>query len=128
MFQGLAYGADSNGSGVAALLELMRVFSRLYNSASRPDYNLAFLLTGAAKLNYFGTKKWLEEMKESNSKLRCIDGILIMPRSFSNVGFCDTLLLRLVKALPFKATLTQLLSTVSLLVLGVIASKTSQLY
>ncbi|XP_067932697.1 BOS complex subunit ncln-like [Watersipora subatra] len=63
---GLAKGADSNGSGVAALLELMRVFSRLFHSSSRPNYNLVFLLSGSGKLNYFGTKKWLEEMKDSN--------------------------------------------------------------
>lgn len=66
--QGLSYGADSNGSGVAALLELVRLFSRLYNSASKPSVNIAFLLSGSAKLNYFGTKKWLEEMRESSSK------------------------------------------------------------
>lgn len=68
IMQGLSYGADSNGSGVAALLELMRIFSRLFNSSSRPNYNVAFLLSGAAKMNYFGTRKWLEEMKESNSE------------------------------------------------------------
>jgi len=67
--QGLSQGADSNGSGVAMLLELMRVFSRLFASeTTRPEYNLAFLLTGAGKLNYFGTKRWLEEMRDSSSK------------------------------------------------------------
>ena len=68
LLQGLSYGADSNGSGVTALLELMRIFSRLFNTSSRPHYNIGFLLSGSGKLNYFGTKKWLEEMKESSSK------------------------------------------------------------
>lgn len=69
LFQSLAQGADSNGSGVAALIELMRIFSRMYASpSSRADFNIVFLLSGAGKLNYFGTKKWLEEMKDSSSE------------------------------------------------------------
>jgi len=66
--KGLSYGADSNGSGAVALLELMRIFQRLFSSSNKPEYNIAFLLSGSAKLNYFGTKKWLEEMRESSSK------------------------------------------------------------
>jgi len=60
----LSYGGDSNGSGVAALLELMRLFSRLaqqpgQNGLSR--FNLVFVLTGGGKLNYLGSKKLLED-------------------------------------------------------------------
>lgn len=55
-------GAESNGSGVSMLLELARVFSVLYSMPkSRPKHNLVFLLTGAGKLNYQGSKKWLED-------------------------------------------------------------------
>ncbi|GAB6032445.1 hypothetical protein CHUAL_011083 [Chamberlinius hualienensis] len=61
----LSYGADSNGSGVAALLELMRLFSRLYsNPQTHARYNLLFLLSGGGKFNYLGTKKWIEDNLE----------------------------------------------------------------
>ncbi|PSN47382.1 Nicalin [Blattella germanica] len=58
----LSFGADSNGSGVAMLMELARLFSHLYtNSKSHARYNIIFLLSGAGKLNYQGSKKWLED-------------------------------------------------------------------
>ena len=44
------------------LLEIARLFSSLYStSRSRPQYNLVFIVTGAGKLNYQGSKKWLED-------------------------------------------------------------------
>ncbi|CAN2390067.1 regulation of protein complex stability [Pristimantis euphronides] len=58
----LAYGADSNGSGVSVLLEMIRLFHFLYNSpGSRGRYNLLFALTGGGKFNYQGSKRWIEE-------------------------------------------------------------------
>ncbi|XP_041836734.1 nicalin-1 [Melanotaenia boesemani] len=58
----LSYGADSNGSGVTILLELARLFQKLYSSSStRPQYNLMFSLTGGGKYNFLGTKRWIEE-------------------------------------------------------------------
>ncbi|KAE8637064.1 hypothetical protein XENTR_v10003302 [Xenopus tropicalis] len=58
----LAFGADSNGSGVAVLLEIMRLFHRLYRDPlSQPRYNLLFSLTGAGKFSYYGSKRWIEE-------------------------------------------------------------------
>ncbi|XP_076625418.1 BOS complex subunit ncln [Colletes latitarsis] len=58
----LSFGADSNASGMAMLLEIARLFSTLYStSRSRPQYNLVFIITGAGKLNYQGSKKWLED-------------------------------------------------------------------
>ncbi|XP_030640818.1 BOS complex subunit ncln isoform X2 [Chanos chanos] len=58
----LSYGADSNGSGVAILLELARVFSRLYSyKRTHAGYNLLFFVSGGGKFNYQGTKRWLED-------------------------------------------------------------------
>lgn len=66
MFQELAFGADSNGSGVSVLLELARLFSQLYSSPrTHGRVNLLFLLSGAGKLNYQGSKKWLEDQLDS---------------------------------------------------------------
>ncbi|KAL4227382.1 hypothetical protein ACF0H5_012824 [Mactra antiquata] len=62
----LSTGADSNGSGVIAVLELARLFSKLYsNSRTHAKYNLVFLLSGAGKFNYLGSKKWIEETLEN---------------------------------------------------------------
>lgn len=62
----LAVGADSNGSGVAAVLELMRIMSRLFNANKlHPRANLIFVLSAGGKLNYQGTKKLIEDAIES---------------------------------------------------------------
>lgn len=51
-------GSDSNGSGVVALLEISRLFSRLYSSPkTRGKYNLLFGLTSGGPYNYNGTMK-----------------------------------------------------------------------
>lgn len=73
----LSFGADSNASGVAMLLELARLFSALYSvGRSRPRQNLVFILTGAGKLNYQGSKKWLEDQLDG------LEGSIIQDASY----------------------------------------------
>ena len=68
---GLSHGVDSNGSGVAALLELSRLFATLYQSSdSRAPYNVLFVLTAAGHINYAGSKEWL-----SNTDAQLLDSI-----------------------------------------------------
>ncbi|XP_072038125.1 BOS complex subunit NCLN-like isoform X2 [Amphiura filiformis] len=80
----LSFGADSNGSGVAALMELARLFSKLYtNSRTHAKYNLLFMLSGGGKFNYQGTKRWIEDNLESTettllsdvSYVLCLDSV-----------------------------------------------------
>ncbi|KAL3997438.1 Peptidase M28 family protein [Acanthocheilonema viteae] len=78
---GLAIGADANGSGVAALLELLAIFSRFYGSNTmKPKYNMMFLLTAGGKFNYQGSRQWLEEHidKQTETKVElvlCLDSV-----------------------------------------------------
>jgi hypothetical protein len=77
---GLAMGADSNGSGMIAVLELARLFSKLYSGArTRGRYNMMFVLTAAGKLNYAGTKQWLSytdpRILDNTEFVLCLDSI-----------------------------------------------------
>ncbi|KAL5976467.1 hypothetical protein ACLOJK_020800 [Asimina triloba] len=61
----LSVGSDSNGSGVVALLEIVRLFSRLYsNPKTRGRYNLLFGLTSGGPYNYNGTQKGFSSVAE----------------------------------------------------------------
>lgn len=92
----LSLGADSNASGVVALLELARVFSRLYAVATtRGSSTLVFLLTGTGHaLNYFSAKKWLEDQLDSAdgpqlhdvSFAMCIDAVSSSPNLMMHVS------------------------------------------
>jgi len=79
---GLSQGADSNGSGVSVLLELARMFSSIYSSSrSHPPVSLVFLLAGGGKINYAGTKRWLEEhldMDTTSDMLANVDFVLCL--------------------------------------------------
>lgn len=75
--QELSFGADSNGSGVSILLELARIFSTLYSNAkTHAPFNFIFLLSGAGKFNYLGSKKWLEDQIDG------LEGSLIQEAAF----------------------------------------------
>ncbi|KAH7561268.1 hypothetical protein JRO89_XS10G0203400 [Xanthoceras sorbifolium] len=76
----LSAGSDSNGSGVVALLEIARLFSRLYsNPKTRGSYNLLFGLTSGGPYNYNGTHKWLrsfdQRLRESIDYAICLNSV-----------------------------------------------------
>lgn len=51
----MSTGVDSNGSGVIGVLELARIFAKLYADVkTKGKYNIVFVLTGAGSLNYAG--------------------------------------------------------------------------
>ncbi|KAG6511649.1 hypothetical protein ZIOFF_029724 [Zingiber officinale] len=76
----LSVGSDSNGSGVVVLLEIARLFSRLYsNPNTRGRYNLLFGLTSGGPYNYDGTMKWLrnfdQRIRESIEFAICLNSV-----------------------------------------------------
>lgn len=92
----LSFGSDDNGSGVVALLELARLFSRLYSdSRMQARYNLVFFLSGAGKFNYQGTKRWLEDNLDNpeTSVLSDVDYVLCL----DSIGKTDNLFLHVSK-------------------------------
>lgn len=92
----LSFGSDSNGSGVVALLELARLFSRLYTDArTHARYNLVFFLSGGGKFNFQGTKKWLEDSLDNaeTSVLNEVDYVLCL----DSIGKGDKLFLHVSK-------------------------------
>jgi hypothetical protein len=73
----LARGADANGSGVVALLELARLFSKLYRTQLRTigRYNLLFLLTSADAFNFWGAFHFIQFVKYQNRIRRSVSTI-----------------------------------------------------
>lgn len=66
---GLAQGADSNASGVLILLKLIRLFAKLYaKQTTRAKYNLHFLFAAGGKLNYQGSKKWIDDYHDQKQQ------------------------------------------------------------
>ncbi|XP_063955677.1 BOS complex subunit ncln-like [Lytechinus pictus] len=92
----LSHGADSNGSGVVALLELARLFSKLYTSSrTHAKYNLLFFLSGGGKFNYHGTKRWIEDQLESQESSLLSDVSYVM--CLDTIGASDELYLHVSK-------------------------------
>ncbi|KAK4322279.1 hypothetical protein Pmani_006977 [Petrolisthes manimaculis] len=92
----LAWGGDSNGSGVVVLLELARILSRLYTSPrTHPRLNLAFLLSAGGYINYQGSKRFLEDHLDAS------DSPLLSETHFTlcldTIGTGDTLRLHVSK-------------------------------
>ncbi|OCT59191.1 nicalin isoform X1 [Xenopus laevis] len=100
----LSYGADSNGSGVAMLLELARLFSRLYTyKRTHAGYNLLFFTSGGGKFNYQGTKRWLEDHLDHTDSSLLQDNVAFV-LCLDTLGNGDTLHLHVSKP-PREGTL-----------------------
>ncbi|XP_029469518.1 nicalin isoform X2 [Rhinatrema bivittatum] len=100
----LSYGADSNGSGVSMLLELARLFSRLYTyKRTHAGYNLLFFTSGGGKFNYQGTKRWLEDNLDHTDSSLLQDNVAFV-LCLDTLGQGDTLHLHVSKP-PREGTL-----------------------
>ncbi|KAM9460951.1 BOS complex subunit ncln isoform 2-T2 [Clarias gariepinus] len=113
----LSYGADSNGSGVTVLLELARLFSRLYShKRTHAGYNLLFFLSGGGKFNYQGTKRWLEDNLDHTESSLLQDNVAFV-LCLDTLGHGDNLYLHVSKppkeGTPQYALLRELQTVVS---------------
>ncbi|KAF5909827.1 nicalin isoform X1, partial [Clarias magur] len=113
----LSYGADSNGSGVTMLLELARLFSRLYShKRTHAGYNLLFFLSGGGKFNYQGTKRWLEDNLDHTESSLLQDNVAFV-LCLDTLGHGDSLYLHVSKppkeGTPQYALLRELQTVVS---------------
>ena len=72
--------ATGDISGVAAVMDLFRIFSKqTTSSATTTDFNLQFLVTNSGHLNFAGTKAWMaqrrgDELDALNFAL-CVDSL-----------------------------------------------------
>ncbi|KAG2393072.1 hypothetical protein C9374_009649 [Naegleria lovaniensis] len=59
---GLVTTFSADGSGMIGLLEISRLFQKLYSTPStKASHNLLFILTGGSRLGYAGTKHWIKQ-------------------------------------------------------------------
>ena len=76
----LPQGINSNGSGILALLELIRIISKLYeNYETVIKYDILFVLTSGGNENFKGTEQFINNLEQSiNENLQyvlCLDSI-----------------------------------------------------
>jgi Zn-dependent M28 family amino/carboxypeptidase len=76
----MPFGMNSNGSGVIALLELIRIFSKFYeNYENVIKYDILFVLTSGGALNYEGTQHFINNLDSTVSDnlqyVLCLDTI-----------------------------------------------------
>jgi len=57
-------------------MELHRLFSALYTGSSRPEYNMQFVLTSGAALNYAGLRAWASKQESAPEFVLCLDSLL----------------------------------------------------
>jgi hypothetical protein len=78
----LSYGLNDNGSGIIAILELARIFHKLY-SQNAPSYNLLLLLTSAGTLSFEGARQWLNS---EDAEIAQIVGNIQFALSLDTIG------------------------------------------
>ena len=76
----LPQGINSNGSGIIALLELIRIISKFYeNYETVIKYDILFVLTSAGNENFKGTETFINNLEPSVSEnlqyVLCLDSI-----------------------------------------------------
>ena len=76
----LPHGMNSNGSGIIALLELIRIISKFYeNYENVIKYDILFLLTSGGNENFNGTEYFISNLDSSISEnfqyVLCLDSI-----------------------------------------------------
>ena len=76
----LPQGINSNGSGIIALLELIRIISKIYeNYESVIKYDIIFVLTAGGNENFKGTEYFINNLEPSISEnlqyVLCLDSI-----------------------------------------------------
>jgi hypothetical protein len=59
----LAFGVSHSATGLVAVLELSRVFAKLY-AHSQPHYNMLFVIVGGGRLLGSGLKHWLNTVDQ----------------------------------------------------------------
>ncbi|KAJ3450925.1 nicalin [Anaeramoeba flamelloides] len=85
----LSSGLESGNNAVGVLVELSRLFTKLYNNPqTKGQYNLLFVLNGGSKQNYLGTKKWISSVDrkvlESVELVLCLDSLSIYDDDLEN--------------------------------------------
>ena len=65
-------GADDNASGVAALLELARIFSKMKEDGKEIGANLLFVAFDAKEQNLAGSRYFAKTMRLHNGNIKCM--------------------------------------------------------
>ncbi|KAF8823006.1 hypothetical protein IE077_001481 [Cardiosporidium cionae] len=75
----LALGSEHSGSGLIAILEIIRLFSKIQALGHKSQYKLLFLLTSGASSNFQGTEQWLSKadpfLLDSLEYALCLDAL-----------------------------------------------------
>jgi hypothetical protein len=77
------YGADDNASGVAALLELSRIFSNAYEDGYKPQKNIIFIAFSAEEGGLWGSKYFAEQL-ENKDQIKLMINIDMIGRAGYN--------------------------------------------